>query len=150
MDEQDRELRRRDFIRKAVVGSGIVWATPVIQSVTNAAYAAGTPRPTTTSTSATIPLCECDLEQPCNIAIPCNGSEGCNCWVLADRSGCFCGPIPLCETLTPCGPGGTCPDGEVCVENCCGKYCYPPCGPAAQAAPSSAVIANPAAYGLRG
>ena len=150
MDEQDRELPRRDVIKKVAVAGGIVWVTPVIQSVTNAAFAAGTPQPTT-STTEEPPTCGCAVGLPCNIAIPCNGTESCNCWVLADHSGCFCGPIVDCVTLSECGPGDTCPDGEVCVENCCGKFCYPPCNAAGnQAAPSSAVAANPAAYGLRG
>jgi len=56
---------RRNLLKKAAVAGGIVWATPVIQSVTSAASAAGTPQPTTstsqatttTSTTSTIPEC---------------------------------------------------------------------------------------------
>jgi hypothetical protein len=48
---------RRDLIKKVGVAGGIVWATPVVQSVTRAASAAGTPPPTTSSTPTTIPVC---------------------------------------------------------------------------------------------
>lgn len=40
---------RRDLIKKAALGTGIVWAAPVLR--TGAAYAAGTPQPTTTSSA---------------------------------------------------------------------------------------------------
>jgi hypothetical protein len=84
---------------------------------------------------------------PCNIAIPCKGGNPlCNCWVRADRSGCFCGGLIICSDLEFCGPGDTCPYGEVCVENCCGKLCYVPCQfNSGQAAPKRAGRA----YGLR-
>ena len=35
---------RRDLIKKAVLGGGLVWAMPVIQSVTSPAFAGSVPR----------------------------------------------------------------------------------------------------------
>lgn len=69
----------------------------------------------------------CDLNQPCNFAIPCGGSENCNCWVDASHTFCWCGPLDPCSNHEPCGANDSCPDGQVCVENCCGKLCYGPC-----------------------
>jgi hypothetical protein len=44
MLERDHWIERRELIKKAVVAGGIVWASPVIQSMTTAA-SAGTPKP---------------------------------------------------------------------------------------------------------
>jgi hypothetical protein len=57
----DVDESRRDLIKKVGVAGGIVWATPVIESVTRAASAAGTPAPTTSSPSTTIPVCAFDV-----------------------------------------------------------------------------------------
>src|SRR5262245_47938029 len=70
----------------------------------------------------------CDVNTPCNSAIPCEGNGNCNCWVRSDKSGCWCGPLDPCANHQPCGPGDSCPDGQVCIENCCGKLCYAGCG----------------------
>jgi hypothetical protein len=50
---------RRDFMKKAAVGTGVVWSVPVITSFAAPAAAAGTPPPghgTTTTTSTTAPV----------------------------------------------------------------------------------------------
>jgi len=75
------------------------------------------------------PSCGCDVNTPCNQAIPCGGSDSCNCWVDSSHTFCFCGPLDPCSNHQPCGPDDSCPDGQVCVENCCGKLCYAPCNP---------------------
>lgn len=54
------EQSRRDLIKKAAVGGGLVWAAPAITSVAHVhAAAAGTPPPTTTTTSTTAPPTTC-------------------------------------------------------------------------------------------
>ena len=71
----------------------------------------------------------CDLDRPCGLRVDCgDGSGDCNCWVKADRSGCFCGVFDPCSNHPPCDLDDSCPQGLTCVENCCGKLCYPPCG----------------------
>jgi hypothetical protein len=70
----------------------------------------------------------CNLDEPCGPAVFCgDGSGSCNCWVKADRSGCFCGPFDSCDNHPPCDDQGACPDGLTCIENCCGWLCYPAC-----------------------
>lgn len=73
---------------------------------------------------------QCNVSAPCNVLLQCGEtSEGvCNCWVRADRGGCFCGPLVDLSELAGCGPGDSCPAGFTCVEHCAGKFCYPPCG----------------------
>ncbi|SRR5712691_4417240 len=97
---------------------------------------------TITSVTCKCPVgeaCGCDLNTPCNVAIDCHNSGGaCNCWVLADRSACFCGPIDACTMHVPC-QNGQCPTGQVCVENCCGQLCYAPCGVGRKALPRGKV-----------
>jgi hypothetical protein len=68
----------------------------------------------------------CDLDVPCGPLVGC-GNNG-NCWVKADRSGCFCGVFDSCSNHPPCDLDDSCPQGLTCIENCCGKLCYPPCG----------------------
>ena len=80
------------------------------------------------SASASHAPSTCDgvtLNNPCNVAIPCQGLDSCNCWVLMDRSGCYCGPFGI---ITTCASNSDCPAGEVCVDNCAGGVCKPPCG----------------------
>lgn len=51
---------RRDLIKKAAVGGGLIWAAPAITSVAQVhAVAAGTPPPTTTTSSTTAPPTTC-------------------------------------------------------------------------------------------
>ena len=66
---------RRDIIKKVAVGTGIVWAAPVLR--TGAAYAAGTPAPTT-STPTTTPVTCTFGEIPIESAqeVPPNASVG--------------------------------------------------------------------------
>ena len=69
----------------------------------------------------------CDLDMPCGFPVACGNGSG-NCWVKADRSGCFCGVFDSCDNHPPCDLDDSCPLGLTCVENCCGRLCYPPCG----------------------
>jgi hypothetical protein len=72
------------------------------------------------------PPCTVNLDMPCGAPVDCG--NGCNCWVKADGSSGFCGAFDACENHPPCDLDDTCPQGLTCVENCCGKLCYSPCG----------------------
>jgi len=85
-------VSRRDLIRKATVAGGIVWATPVIQTMTTAASAAGTPEPGCPDCAQTSCL------------------SGCGAYTF-DSEGCFCstGPTGVCEHVFF-------PTGQACEE----------------------------------
>jgi hypothetical protein len=55
---------RRDLIRKAAIGAGVVWVTPVVQSMSTRAYAAGSPAPGPSTTASTVPT-PCPPHPPC-------------------------------------------------------------------------------------
>lgn len=118
--EQDREagVSRRRVLKRLGAGVAVAWAAPVLTSLRSAAFA-----------QVGSPQCPCDLNEGCDPAIGCEGSDEtgpCNCWTLADQSACWCGPLVLCDTLQPCD-NGQCPPGFACVWNCCGFLCYPEC-----------------------
>lgn len=122
IDVSENGISRRRMIKRIGAGAAIAWSAPILTSLKSPAFAQPSP------IAPCDPGAPCDLNAPCNVAIPCKGGNpACNCWVLADRSSCFCGGLILCSDLQFCGPGDTCPPGEVCVENCCGKLCYVPC-----------------------
>lgn len=140
-EEVKSSISRRRIMKRAGVGAAIVWSAPVLSSLGSAAHAQ-TPPPDGEA-------CDCDVQQPCNMAIPCQGSNLCNCWVRFDRTGCFCGPFDACINHEPCGPNGSCPSGQVCISNCCGDLCYAPCGAGAESAgPDSSL--TPAELGVSG
>jgi hypothetical protein len=138
VDERDQQ--RRGLIKKAAVAGGIVWASPVIQSMTSPASAAGTPDPTTTETSTTAPG-ECTT---CNPVPACGGSTTVFCGPTGDPLVCACYqtvegdcvctqpgscrfPVPVCNTSADC------PAGERCFDFCgdCegeSRLCAPLCG----------------------
>jgi hypothetical protein len=133
-------ISRRKVLKRIGAGMAIAWTAPVLTSLKTPAFAQESPCD---------PGAECNLGMPCNIPIPCKGGNlACNCWVKNDASACFCGGLILCVDLQPCGPGGTCPYGEVCVANCCpnSPLCYAPCS--ASAAAGSPKAGGPA-YGTR-
>jgi hypothetical protein len=120
---------RRDLIKKATVVGGIVWATPVIQSMTTAASAAGTPGPGCSDVGCA--------------RIPCNPPNA-DCGAYDRVGGCFCatGPTGACESVffpspdcadyAACGPapGYACATGFRCVTPCCCQLGFPPfCAP---------------------
>jgi hypothetical protein len=112
-------VSRRKLIQRAGVVGAVAWTAPALLSVGGAAFA-GSPGPGTCT--------GCDLSLPCNTRIACGPGGGCNCWVMADRSACFCGPLDSCADHVACDANDQCPSGLTCVENCCGKLCYAPCG----------------------
>ena len=126
---------RRSLIKKAAVGAGLVWASPVIQSVTSPAYGqAGTPQPTTTST--TTPgepiLRPCFTPSSCPDIVFCPDGAPCVCADTVD-GGAFCidGSTPFCVD-------GQCPPGQVCITNEFGSFCGPPiCSDQTDCPPSS-------------
>jgi hypothetical protein len=127
MGERDHELRRRDFIKKAAVAGGVVWASPVIQSVTTAASTAGTPGPT-----------ECNAD---NSFVNCGQTtwlEGCQSNIRCFCVGLVDGTFACVQHDAVCGNPGCssnsdCPAGEVCLvgTQCCGvTVCRPLCASA--------------------
>lgn len=126
-EETHEGISRRRMLKRIGAGAAVAWSAPVLTSMSTPAFAQYQDSPCD-------PGNQCDLNTPCNFAIDCESSGGtCNCWVLADRSACWCGPISPCTDYVPCD-NGQCAPGFVCVENCCGQLCYPEC-PAQQGGP---------------
>src|SRR5207244_10560110 len=120
---------RRNLIKKGAVGAGLVWATPMIQSMTNGAFA-GTPGPT-----------RCGPTGPCGNDGPGTGCgdpfDQCRCYstidggtvcATTDGVGVFCvfAPCPpgmVCQVRClplPCSATSpACPPGSICVTNSC-------------------------------
>jgi len=79
----------------------------------------------------------CDPGQTCaacNAAQACQGNSNCNCWLLADASGCSClFFVQFCGQFADCPNGQSDCDanapGTTCVQTCCGNTCTPACGP---------------------
>jgi len=112
-------ISRRKMLKRIGAGAAVAWTAPVLTSLRTPALAVESPCD---------PGAPCNLLMPCNVPIPCqNGNVNCNCWVNSAHTACFCGNLESCDLHQPCGPGDSCPYGQVCVENCCGKLCYGPC-----------------------
>jgi hypothetical protein len=110
-------ISRRRMLKRIGAGAAVAWSAPILTSIKTPAFAQNEPPP-----------CPCDINMPCNFAIDCNDSGGlCNCWVLTDRSDCWCGPFDACANHAPCSSNADCASGERCIENCCGTLCYAPC-----------------------
>lgn len=63
----------------------------------------------------------------CDVAFPCGGDEaGCLCFATPE-GGTACAPDACPTVPTFCNSAAECPDGGVCVINCCfqGGYCTP-------------------------
>jgi hypothetical protein len=138
---------RRSLVKKGVVGAGVAWATPVIQTLRIPAYgAAGTPEPTTT-----IPPMTCATPSTCPDFTSCGaaGSSRCVCIGTTEGSAvCADAQLPPCAPSCPpfytCDPvlnacvpplcvgSGECPAGFVCadLEGCGVKLCLPLATPA--------------------
>ena len=113
---------RRGLIKKAAIGAGLVWASPVVQSVISPAYGqAGTPQPTTTSSSTPGDpvLRPCREPSFCPEIFPCFEIP-CVCGATVD-GGAYC----VDGTTARCVEG-QCPPGQVCVTNDFGQFCFPP------------------------
>jgi hypothetical protein len=126
-------ISRRRMLKRIGAGAAVAWSAPILTSLRTPAFAQSA-------------QCPCDVNTPCNFAIDCNSSGGiCNCWVLTDRSGCWCGPFDACSNHAPCSSNADCASGERCIENCCGMLCYAPCDVNGPRAPTGAGRA----YGVR-
>jgi hypothetical protein len=114
-------ISRRRMLKRIGAGAAVAWTAPILTSIRTPAFAQSGESPCD-------PGAPCDINTPCNVAIAChNGNPLCNCWVNADHNACFCGDLDACSNHQPCGPGNSCPSGQVCVDNCCGLLCYAPC-----------------------
>ena len=146
---------RRDLIKKSAVAGGIVWASPVIQSMSSRAFAAGTPEPTTSSTEPQT-TCPEGAEQSC-------GPSGCGTFTPGlEVCTCVTGVAGTCEHVVfpsadcadyqPCGPapGYACDTGFRCITACCCNLGLPPfCAPACPTSGRVAVGASTGPPGLQ-
>lgn len=137
LDVSEGSISRRKVLKRIGAGAAVAWTAPILTSIRTPAFAQNPPPEE----------CPCDVNMPCNFAIDCHNSGGqCNCWVLTDRSGCWCGPFDACSNHLPCNSNADCAGNERCIENCCGKLCYAPCAVGSgQRAPNGAGRA----YGVR-
>jgi hypothetical protein len=124
IDVSDDGISRRRMLKRIGAGAAIAWSAPILTSIRAPAFAQYNESPCD-------PNAQCDVNMPCNFAIQCMNRGDCNCWVLTDRSGCWCGPFDACANHAPCSNNADCAPGERCIENCCGQLCYAPCGAAA-------------------
>jgi len=120
IDVSEDGISRRRMLKRIGAGAAVAWSAPILTSLRTPAFAQGSPPPPED--------CGCDVNTPCNVSIDCHNSGGlCNCWVLQDRSGCWCGPFDACSNHSACGTDADCGSGERCIENCCGLLCYAAC-----------------------
>ena len=131
--ESDEGVSRRDLIKRSAVAGGILWATPVIESVLTPAAAAGTPAPTTSTTPTTIPgPCTCAGPDPCGCQTPCN-DQGCACNQNVTNgvpNGLTYCTVPTDCTNQVCSNDSDCATGEVCQATCCDEpRCFVVCDP---------------------
>jgi hypothetical protein len=132
-------ITRRKVLKRIGAGAAIAWSAPLLTSIRTPAFAQGY------GDSPCDPGHPCDV--PCDPAIPCKGGNpACECWVRVDGLGCWCGDLDPCTNHTSCNTNGDCLPNERCIENCCGKLCYKPCGAAAGARAPKAGLS----YGVRG
>jgi hypothetical protein len=101
-------LSRRDVIKRGAVAGGIIWAAPVVESFTNAAFATGSP-PCTSSACIDVTMggssfhhfcsldqnsvacqCCCVFSAMCNSCTPDPGTDSCNTFHIVPGS---CGPF---------------------------------------------------------
>lgn len=110
-------IDRRSLIKKAAVGTAVVWTAPVVASFTTPAAAAGSGGPNPECRGAT-----------CGNFIACAEDPDCVCGTTAQGGGvCLDGTI-LCDNLVACTADNTCEDpNSVCfVGSCCGDpVCVP-------------------------
>ena len=127
MDGTHNRLSRRGLVKKGAVGVGLVWATPMIQTLSSPAYGlAGSPPPGPIACSTPTFICE-------------NVISKCACARTTEGDAVCVGPVVLCRRFfDDCPPGyvcfgpgdnGTCvafcqassecPSGSVCVPNTC-------------------------------
>jgi len=140
LDVSEDGISRRRMLKRIGAGAAVAWSAPILTSIRTPAFAQS---PIVSPCDENAP---CDLNTPCNVAIPChNGNPLCNCWVMQDRSACWCGDLDACSNHQPCANTGDCPSGQVCVENCCGTLCYAPCSSSSSRVPKG----KERAYGIR-
>jgi hypothetical protein len=139
-DELKKSMDRRDFLRKAAIAGGVVWAGPVIQTVAaTPAYATHSPitaqcehsppqggagcgpeGSSATVCESCVDACQSKGSAPqcaviCNAHCgPCVGTPG-TCCAEACTPACFSGSGSsvcfACEAACPAGSGGGCPPG---------------------------------------
>jgi hypothetical protein len=117
---------RRDLIKKGAVGAGLVWASPMVQSVTSPAFGqVGTPGPTTT-----VPRLACTDPSGCADPRYCGTETTCVCVSTTDGDNACIDQSSLSDLCSSPGPGRECPPGfecfcpdGVCAPGVCVRFC---------------------------
>jgi hypothetical protein len=127
---------RRDLLKKAGVGAGIVWAAPILQTLRTPAAAAGSPTPGSSTTS--IPSETCGLPSTCGGDINfCDTQTLCVCGTTTEGT-VGCGELII---LQPCESDATCPGGTTCeplTVDPFGSFCVTTCTSSADCGPGAA------------
>jgi hypothetical protein len=109
-------MSRRQLIkRSAIVGGTVMWAAPMIQSLTSPAAAA----------SAACPPCTGVCLGP--IVIPFVGTFHITCDIAADSCACLCCCAGIAAGCATCSAPGTCPPPSVTLVNCSPTLVPGPC-----------------------
>ena len=112
------------MLKRIGAGAAFAWTAPIVTSMRTPAFAQGSPAGCDRNDN-----CGCDVNKPCNMAIPCGPDGTCNCWVRG--SGCIClFFVQFCACVSSCCPSGQdseCPPGQCCIFTCCEFICIPPC-----------------------
>ena len=106
---------RRDLIKKAAIGTGVVWAAPVMLNSISPAHA-GTPSPSKQECLECLPFGPGNPHELCGGAPP---GEPCFC-VALNEGGCACvqgdAPIGPCSFIeNTCRTNADCGGGRVCM-----------------------------------
>src|SRR5205807_7940304 len=80
---QASSVSRRTMLKGVGAGAAIAWSTPILSSLRTPAFAR-------TNTGVFPPCDPGETCAACNVAQACMGNSNCNCWLLADGSGCSC------------------------------------------------------------
>ena len=98
-------ISRRSVLRNAAIGGGLVWAAPVVQSMTTPAFAQdGSPACEDQVCSEVVVGGQVVLRLRCE---PVTGNEGCLC-ACAQVQGFTCPSADPCNVQLYCVPDDTC------------------------------------------
>jgi hypothetical protein len=109
-------VTRRRLMKRAGAGAALVWAAPVLSSLSTPAYAQASPVCGTGCPACPPDLCGSDARGPCL------------CFPPIDGSTCVCTSPRACAGIE-CDSDAGCPSGQKCVFSCCPTgTCALPCG----------------------
>lgn len=123
-ETQERELSRRDLLKRIGAGAAVAWSAPILTSLGAKALAGGQPiyRKRCGPTCSGVTICafarQGDVDGLCGCSADTEGD--CVCW-----ANCFC------VDATACTSKADCPAGYNCIPNTgcgAGGICLPACG----------------------